>query len=276
MSSWEHHPEYGKAPRVGYTEAPPTTPPRLTGARPSPRHVLAGAEPFRPSGNPPPPWWLWLPSKLSYWLNNQVGDCVTAEEAFRCACSGVFISDSVVRTWAGSHNVLNGAMLDEVLDWMAQSGFAQDGNHYNAGPKQSIDYASAATLQAAIAHGPVKIGIASGQLGGVVGQSNGWFATGFRHDSGMDHCVSLAGYGTAQQIAGGLNVTLPSKVKPDTPGYALFTWDTIGFIDVPSMLAITGEAWLRTPTTVTQGTGTPMPDPVWTPPVTPDLPPWWW
>ena len=34
------------------------------------------------------------------------------------------------------------------------------------------------------------------------------------------------------------------------PAYALFTWDSIGIIDVPSMLAITGEAWLRNPTTV--------------------------
>ena len=30
----------------------------------------------------------------------------------------------------------------------------------------------------------------------------------------------------------------------------MFTWNTIGIIDVPSMLAITHEAWLRNPTTV--------------------------
>ena len=34
------------------------------------------------------------------------------------------------------------------------------------------------------------------------------------------------------------------------PGYALFTWDSIGIIDVPSMIAITSEAWFRQPTTV--------------------------
>jgi hypothetical protein len=32
----------------------------------------------------------------------------------------------------------------------------------------------------------------------------------------------------------------------------LFTWDSIGIIDVPSMTAVTHEAWLRQPTTVTK------------------------
>jgi hypothetical protein len=30
----------------------------------------------------------------------------------------------------------------------------------------------------------------------------------------------------------------------------MFTWDSIGIIDVPSMLAVTQEAWLRTPITL--------------------------
>ena len=32
----------------------------------------------------------------------------------------------------------------------------------------------------------------------------------------------------------------------------MFTWNSIGIIDVPSMIAITQEAWLRQPTTVTK------------------------
>ena len=32
--------------------------------------------------------------------------------------------------------------------------------------------------------------------------------------------------------------------------YAMFTWGSIGIIDVVSLVAITHEAWLRTPTTV--------------------------
>jgi hypothetical protein len=39
-------------------------------------------------------------------------------------------------------------------------------------------------------------------------------------------------------------------VDGSKPGYAMFTWGSIGIIDVPSMVAITHEAWLRTPTTI--------------------------
>ncbi|HXM01791.1 MAG TPA: hypothetical protein VN939_04260 [Chthoniobacterales bacterium] len=46
-----------------------------------------------------------------------------------------------------------------------------------------------------------------------------------------------------------METTVPANVDGTKPGYALFTWDSIGIIDVPSLLAITQEAWLRTPTT---------------------------
>jgi hypothetical protein len=39
------------------------------------------------------------------------------------------------------------------------------------------------------------------------------------------------------------------------PGYGMFTWDSIGIIDVPSLIAVTHEAWLRQPTTVTKMSG---------------------
>jgi len=41
---------------------------------------------------------------------------------------------------------------------------------------------------------------------------------------------------------------LPQRASQQ--GYAMFTWDSIGIIDQPSMLAITHEAWLRNPTTI--------------------------
>jgi hypothetical protein len=111
-------------------------------------------------------------------------------------------------------------------------------------------------LQSAISQGPVKIGIAAEQLQAVclakgAGKS-GWFATGFKEDQNLDHCVSLCGYGTISWLAQRMNVTVPNGVNGTKPGYALFTWDSIGIIDFPSILAITGEAWLRTPTTIVQ------------------------
>jgi hypothetical protein len=225
----------------------------LRGATPSPRSRLAGAMPHLIVG-PTPPQFLYDPAKLSFWGNNQYGDCVTAEEAFAKSCHvpEIFISDQEVEDWAKQHNVLNGATLVEVLDWMVAKGFARDGRIYDDGPFNSVNWTHPAILQNAIAHGPVKIGIAANQLE-TVWQShpkNGWFATGFKQDNAEDHCVSLCGYGTFAWLAGKLKAQVPSGVDGATPGYALFTWDTIGIIDNPSMVAITHEAWLRNPTTI--------------------------
>jgi len=197
---------------------------------------------------------LYDPTKLSFWLNNQYGDCVTAEEAFAKACHvpEIFISDQEVETWAKQHSVLNGAMLVDVLDLMVAKGFAQGGHTYDDGPFKSVDWTNAAILQNAIAHGPVKIGIAANQLETVyqAHPKNGWFATGFKQDNAEDHCVSLCGHGTFAWLASQLKVQLPQGIDGATPGYGMFTWDSIGIIDNPSMLAITQEAWLRNPTTI--------------------------
>ena len=79
---------------------------------------------------------------------------------------------------------------------------------------------------------------------------SGWFATGFHADTNEDHCVTLCGYGSISWLAQQLGVQVPAGVDGTQPGYAMFTWDSIGIIDVPSMIAITHEAWLRRPTTV--------------------------
>ena len=225
--------------------------PLLRGAKPSPRHRLAAAEPVRIVG-PTPVQWLWKPVQLSMWLNATYGDCVTAEEAFAKACNNpeIFITDDTVLAWASANNVLNGADLTQVLDLMQNAGFAQDGNLYNDGPFNSVDWTNTTALQNAIAQGPVKIGVAADQLETAVGTTDpppsGWVATGFTKDTNEDHCVSLCGYGSASWLAAQLGVSSPG----DFPAYALFTWDSIGIIDIPSMLAICGEAWLRSPVTV--------------------------
>jgi hypothetical protein len=225
---------------------------RLRGAFPSPRHKLAAVSPHQLLGTTPSQF-LWKPTKLSMWLNDVDGDCVTAEEAFKCACNNpeIFITDDTVLAWATANNVLNGADLTTVMDTMRTAGFSQDNNLYNDGPYVSVDWTNEAVLQNAIVQGPVKIGVAADQLEQAVGTVNpppsGWVATGFQKDTNEDHCVSLPGFGPASWLAEQLGVPSPG----DFPAYALFTWSSIGIIDVPSMLAITGEAWLRNPGTIT-------------------------
>jgi hypothetical protein len=229
------------------------------GAKPTPRHVLAAAMPHVALPGMPPNSII-VPKKLSMWNNDITGDCVTAEEAFAKACHSpeIFITDDEVKKWATAHGVWDGAYLTDVLNAMQTDGFTQDGNTYDDGRYFSVNWTDAPTLQSAISQGPVKIGVAGDPLEPVCqaqgyGKS-GWFATALTGDPSNpqleDHCVSLCGYGTISWLAQQLNVGVPKGVDGTKPGYALFTWDSIGIIDIPSLLAITYEAWLRTPTTI--------------------------
>jgi hypothetical protein len=220
------------------------------GAIPSPRHKLAGSIPHALVGTTPPNI-LHVPQKLSFWGNNTYGDCVTAEEAFAKATHDpeIFISEQEAIQWATQHNFLNGAVIIDVLETMTKTGFKQTGHVYDDGPARSVNWTDSALLRNAISLGPVKIGVAADQLDTVYTGKNGWIATGFHQDSAEDHCVSLCGYGTLEWLAKQLKAHLPTGMIGSQPGYAMFTWDTIGIIDEPSLLAITHEAWLRRPTT---------------------------
>ena len=226
--------------------------PRPRGAIPSPRHKLAGAMPHIASVATPPNW-LFLPQQLSFWGNQTDGDCVTAEEAFAKACHSpeIFITDQTAIGWATTHGYLNGVVISDALETMVSDGFKQDGNTYDDGGASTVDWTNAALLANAISLGPVKIGIAADQLDNVVTSGvNGWFALGFKPDANEDHCVSLSGYGALSWLAQQMGVQVPAGADGTQPGYAMFTWNSVGIIDAPSMLAITHEAWVRLPTTL--------------------------
>jgi len=217
---------------------------------------LAAAIPHTPLVSAPPNF-LTIPHQLSSWGNFDHGDCVTAEEAFAKACHQpeIFISDQKVIGWAKTHGVLEGAYLHQVMQWMQNDGFRQNGQAFDDGQIYSVDWTNAAALNSAISQGPVKIGVAATQLETAWRATNGqtgWFGLGFQNDHAEDHCVSLCGYGTLAWLAGQLKAAVPAGIDGTKPGYAMFTWDSIGIVDQPSMIAITHEAWLRVPTTVTK------------------------
>ena len=226
------------------------------GAIPSPRSTLAAAVPHVALIGAPATF-LMKPQRISMWGNDVHGDCVTAEEAFAKACNNpeIFISDSEVIAWATRHGVLEGAYLTQVMTWMQNDGFADGSFIYDDGPHFSVNWTSAGTLQSAIAAGPVKIGVAADQIEAAwrtTGGRSGWFGMGFHADSAEDHCVALCGYGSISWLAQQLGVQVPGGVNGTHPAYAMFTWNSIGIIDVPSMIAVTHEAWLRQPTTITK------------------------
>lgn len=239
----------------------------MTGAKPTPRHKLLAAKPHIVIYAPPPQA-AYVPAKLDPWGNATYGCCVTSEEAFAKACYSpeIFITADMVVAWASRHGYLNGANLLEVMQSMQKDGFQVGSQQYDDGPPTGVDYSNELTLQSAISQGPVKIGIASSCLPSTAGHHQGWEAVGPAHNSGMDHCVGLAGYGTAQWLYQQLGVPLPSALQPAQKGYLLFTWSTIGFVDHPWIMSACGEAWLRNPTTL----GVPPLGPA---PPTPPIPP---
>jgi hypothetical protein len=214
-----------------------------------------------------PSQFVQIAKKLSFWLNNTDGDCVTAEEAAAKAAYSVrnggtelFVPDAEVGRWASAHGWLNGANLPPVMSAMAKKGFVVNGKVYNDGPHASVKYGDVPTLQDAIYVGPVKIGIDANGLPSGAGNKQGWFAVGGSPGewNSEDHCVGLWGYGTAaylyQQLTATFgNVPLPSSLPGTTEGFLLYTWSTVGFVDHARIMAMCGEAWVRNPTTVIGG-----------------------
>ncbi|WP_221320577.1 hypothetical protein [Actinoplanes sp. L3-i22] len=195
------------------------------------------------------------PERISWWGNDIHKNCVSAEEAFAKACESpeIFVSDDDVISWASGHGVLDIASNTDVLTWMQIDGFPGDSVIYDDGPYRYVAFLDPATLQNAIAEGPVKVCLAGHQIEAAwaaADRRSGWFGTGFQPDSNYDHCVSLCGFGSLAWLAQQLGVNVPPGVDGTAAGYSVFTWNSIGVLDASSLNAIACEAWLRRPTTV--------------------------
>lgn len=239
-----------------------------TGATPTPKSKLLAAKPFVPPAMALPAQVAIVPKFRSMFGNDRYGDCVSAEEAFAKTCVNpeIFNSQTIVNqlsdvciAWARSHGVLNGASLDEVLDWMFQKGYQFGSQLYNDGEKLGVDYTNESVLQAAIAQGPVKLAIGAGALPGGAGSNDGYYALTSRNYS-SDHSTTLCGYGPAEYLYDALKLPVPSACA-GLHGYLHYTWSTIGFVTAAWIKGATDEAWVRQPTTIG------------VPPLTPPVPP---
>lgn len=239
------------------------------GACATPAHVLLASDPYSEGRElrSPPAELAYVPPRLSYWGNDRYGICVTAESAFTKACyePTIFLADDIVIDWARRRGVLNGASLNEVLDYMDGDGFRVGSQRYDEGKKLLVSYENVAALRSAIAQGPVKIAMAADALPGGAGNRSGWYVTGGPRYRSTDHCVSICGYGSAGYLYQRLGLPLPSGLNASTQGYLVFTWSTIGFVDHAWLMGCCNEAWVRDPSTVGVP---PLAPPV--PPPTPD------
>jgi hypothetical protein len=230
-----------------------------TGATPTPRSRLLKAMPFRaPRMAVPAEFSHPVPKFRSYFHNDRYGICVSAEEAFSKTCVNPELFDSQAAVdrldaacfaWASAHRVLNGASLDEVLDWMAERGFQIDAQLFNDGPKLGVDYENEALLKAAIAQGPVKLAIGASALPGGAGSQDGTYALSARNYS-SDHSTTLLAYGSVEFCYEKLKLQVPSAIPPHTPGYLHYTWAHIGFVTGAWVKGAADEAWIRQPTTI--------------------------
>jgi len=123
----------------------------------------------------------------------------------------------------------------------------------------TVDYTSAPDLQSAIAQGPVKIAIDADALPSGAGNQSGWYALQHGNWRNTDHCVGLSGYGSAAFLYNALKIPLPAKVSAQTPGFLLFTWDTLGFVTHAWLTGTCVQALWRKPTTPGLSPGPPPP-----------------
>lgn len=249
----------------------------------TPRHRLISAPRFA-AGATAPAQVLMLPKQLSMWGNSQYGDCVSASEAackaaysVYCGLPETFIPEATVIAWARKYGYLNGANLEDVMTTMQTKGMtASDGKVYTDGPYLSVDFTNEALLQAAIAVGPVNIGLDADALPSGAGNKSAWFAFGGSPGqfSNEDHCVAFFGYGPTATLFKSLSDTYGVNVAPPAGapanGYLLFTWSTVGVVDHAWIMSTVGETWVRNPTTPGQS---PQPQPVPPTPPTPPVPP---
>jgi hypothetical protein len=140
-----------------------------------------------------------------------------------------------------------------------------DRKAYLDGPFRLIDWMNAADLNEAIANiGPVKIGVASEGLSsiqhdGVTPGTSGWAVYGLPQSQPGDQCASLFGYAPLAALVAlfqqrGVDAKPPSGM-PQGLSYAMFIRGSIGIIDARSLMNITGEAWVRSPTTIVKTVG---------------------
>jgi hypothetical protein len=246
----------------------------MRGLKKTSRHQLLAAKRFNPTGAAPPTQVVVIPTKLSMWGNDKYGDCVSASEAARkaaysvfCGLPETFIPESNVIAWAQRYGYLNGANLTDVMTTMQTNGMAaDDGKTYTDGPYAGVDYSKPDLLRAALAVGPVNLGIDANALPPGAGNGQGWFASGgapgqFQNE---DHCVPLFGYGPVPvlftELSKAFNITVAPPPNAPAVGYLIFTWSTIGVVDDAWIMSTVGEAWVQNPTTPGQSPS-PVPNP---------------
>jgi hypothetical protein len=223
-----------------------------SGAGPSPNYELAAAQPFRVSRDAPESHLSW-PLRLADWGGADLASSTWAEEAFAKACAepSVLVPPDVVTR--AKHDCGD----SNFAQFMQTRGFETPGVQYLDGAFRSVRWTDAAVLNGAISEvGPVKIGAA---LASLAPRPHGWCAYNLPAGQPQDGWASLCGYGSRAVLADlfarhHVTVAAPAGM-PQGLCYAVYALASIGIIDRQSLINITGEAWVRMPTTIVRPFG---------------------
>ena len=226
-----------------------------SGKFPTPNHELGSARRYEARGAAPESFLAW-PTRIGSWGGENADGSIWAEEAFAKACAEprVFVPEEAILRASRECGSSNFARF------MRTRGFQVNGAAYLDGTFRLVNWTNAAVLNSAIAHiGPVKIGVApagliSGAHGEVTPGASGWAVYSVPASEPGAYCASLCGFGPLAALVQlferrGVKVHPPAGMAGHLC-YAMFAWGSIGVIDSQSLMKITGEAWVRDPTTI--------------------------
>lgn len=225
-----------------------------SGAFPTPNQDLAAAPPYKPAGVSPGSFLAW-PLAIDS-STGQLTNSIWAEEAFAKAS----VEPRTLIPRDAVDFAAQRCGLSNFAEFMQTHGFQMDGKAFLDGPFLAVDWTNTAVLNNAIANvGPVKIGVhmaslTTGPHGHLTPGHSGWGIHGLAASQPGNHCASLCGFGPLRELIElfrlhGIEVALPPGM-PTGLCYAMFVDNSVGIIDRQSLINITGEAWLRNPTTI--------------------------
>lgn len=227
-----------------------------SGRFPSPPYELAASQPYRASDLVPESALQW-PIKLGDWKNSNLAEGSWAEEAFAKACGDPkqFVPPEEVAEACLKCGPRN------LAEYMQTSGFRIGGNSYLNGPYFAVDWTKPEVLHSAVAReGPIKIVVALRNSLTTNGRhSQAWLNSlrclDAQRTAVVFQCASIFGYGSSLALVDafaehGAQVAPPHQESPNEPCYAVFMLRQFCILSRQSLLSITVEAWVRSPTTI--------------------------
>ena len=179
---------------------------------------------------------------LDMYFNSTYGCCTgSAWMEILNLAYGIAVPEATAMALFRQAHLLNGANIQDVLDFAETHPAVVDGKPYLFGPSSTINYGDPTAIKNGIStYKVVYWGLDASFLEKCVGDTSGWIAPVITKNlSNYDHAVFSPDYGTLDECATYLNkqrgvtVTIGS-LDPDMLCVTLDTWGTLGIVPMCS------------------------------------------